>query len=226
MATDTLSRVTKQTFHRASPDRLGEEPFRSPRQRPRTSVTCPEANRAAHCKPIRAVRSSSFSEGARRVEVRSVSWLARQDHTSSCTHSRTACLRACVMPTRPPTRRCWHSGHFGNDCRLLASNLQVDAAQRARTNLATCMLSDGKNAPQVVDFSPFTGLWWGVFALKRHFVFECPRNANCFIFNKPFGSFRLNSIFSSFSSHFQPSAVRYRSSFIRSVAPFSMGQLL
>jgi hypothetical protein len=27
MATDTLSRVTKQTFHRASPDRLGEEPY-------------------------------------------------------------------------------------------------------------------------------------------------------------------------------------------------------
>jgi len=44
--------------------------FRSPRQRPRTSASCPETKRAAHCTPFQAAGSSSFWCGGRALGVR------------------------------------------------------------------------------------------------------------------------------------------------------------
>ena len=144
MATDTLTRVTKQTFHRASPDRLGEEPYMlSLSKAPNKRVMF----RSPQSRTLYAQRSGPVKQllprGARRGSEASDN-SPFQSPAVCFTYSPAACSRACVLPTRPLTRRRWIGGHFGNDCRLLASNRQGDGKQRARPNPVPCKPSDGK----------------------------------------------------------------------------------
>ena len=59
---------------------------------------------------------------------------------SCCTHSSPTCPRACVMPTQPRPTPLRLSGHFRNDCRLLAPNPHVDVELPSKT----CLLVGGR----------------------------------------------------------------------------------
>jgi len=143
MATDTLSRVTKQTFHRAPPDRLAEEPSSlslSKAPNKRVMFRRPQS-RTLYAYPRRAVKQLLVRGARRRSEAPNSPFLGR----AACfTYSPATCSRACVLPTQPLAQRPWLGGHFGNDCSLLASNCHADAARFAKKKPFTCKVPDGK----------------------------------------------------------------------------------